>query len=132
MTLKFKHDILVRNNRIEQMQAEGCKIKYRVLTDEEYIQCLRQKLIEEAIEASTEEDINELKKEMSDVLEVIENFANAIGSNLEEILEYKKVKQNKIGSFNKKYFIEYLELEENNPKIKYFLDRPNKYPVIED
>ena len=46
MTLKFKHDILVRNNRIEQMQAEGCKIKYRVLTDEEYIQCLRQKLID--------------------------------------------------------------------------------------
>lgn len=132
MTLKFKHDILVRNNRIEQMQAEGCKIKYRVLTDEEYMQCLRQKLIEEATEASTEEDINELKKEMSDVLEVVENLANAIGSNLEEILEYKKVKQNKIGSFDKKYFIEYLELEENNPKIKYFLDRPNKYPVIED
>ena len=132
MTLKFKHDILVRNNRIEQMQAEGCKIKYRVLTDEEYIQCLRQKLIEEATETSTEENINELKKEMSDVLEVVENLANAIGSNLEEILEYKKVKQNKIDSFDKKYFIEYLELEENNPKIKYFLDRPNKYPVIED
>ena len=132
MTLKFKHNILVRNNRIEQMQAEGYKIKYRVLTDEEYIQCLRQKLIEEATEASTEKDTDELKKEMSDVLEVIENLANAIGSNLEEILGYKKIKQGKIGSFDKKYFIEYLELKEDNPKIKYFLDRPNKYPVIED
>lgn len=132
MTLKFKHDILVRNNRIEQMQAEGCKIKYRTLSNEEYIRCLREKLIEEATEASTEEDINELKKEMSDVLEVVENLAVAIGSNLNEILEYKKVKQNKIGSFDKKYFIEYLELEEDNPKIKYFLDRPNKYPIIED
>jgi predicted house-cleaning noncanonical NTP pyrophosphatase (MazG superfamily) len=57
--MKFKHNILVRNNRIEQMQAEGCKIKYRILTNEEYIQCLRQKLIEEATEASTEKDINE-------------------------------------------------------------------------
>lgn len=71
---RFKTDILFKNNRIEIMEDEGLFVKYSVLSDEEYLMELKKKIIEEAIEVMEAKDDKELKLEIADVLEVIENI----------------------------------------------------------
>ena len=41
MKRRFKTDILVRNNRIEQMEKLGLNVNYKVLSDEEYLKELK-------------------------------------------------------------------------------------------
>lgn len=45
MKRKFKTDILVRNNRIQQMQDQGIVVNYQILDDKQYICELKRKIV---------------------------------------------------------------------------------------
>ena len=62
MKRKFKTDILVRNNRIQQMQDQGIVVNYQILDDEQYICELKRKIVEEANEVAVADTIKAFKR----------------------------------------------------------------------
>ncbi|MDD2840658.1 MAG: nucleoside triphosphate pyrophosphohydrolase [Rickettsiales bacterium] len=136
MIRKFKTDILVRNNRIKMMEEHGVIVNYSILSDEEYIKGLKKKIIEEANEVATAPNLEELMGEIGDLLEVIEHIVDVHKLDKEKIQEYKKIKQEKVGKFDKKFKTHWVEIDDtNNPtdyykSAAYYLANPNKYPEI--
>ena len=128
---RFKTEILVRNNRVDIMEKQGIFVNYSVLSDDDYLRELKKKILEEANEVAEAEDDEELKLEIADVLEVVENILAVKNISLEEIQDLKIKKQNKIGKFDKKLKTYYVEMDDDNEALGYYLSRPNKYPEID-
>lgn len=64
----FNYNKLVRDKIVDNIKKKGVNdIKYKVLDDDEYLECLNKKLIEEANEFIENNDVEEL----GDVMEVI-------------------------------------------------------------
>ena len=129
MIKKFKTGILVRNNRVKLMQDAGIKVNYSILSDEEYLDELKKKIVEEANEVADSDSLDDLKSEIADVLEVIDHIIDITHL---DIQQYKIDKQKKVGKFDKKMKTHYLEIDEDNESIDYYLQRPKKYPLMED
>lgn len=128
---RFKTGILVRNNRVKLMEDSGLTVKYSVLSDEEYLHELKMKIIEEANEVAESGSIEELKSEIADVLEVIEHILDVSKLDLNEIQNLKSEKQIKIGKFDKRLKTVYIEMDEDNKDLNYYLSKPHKYPEID-
>ena len=73
----------------------------RILSDEDYIAALKQKLHEEVGEYLQDNTIEEL----ADIIEVVEALAENQGSSLREVMEFKQRKQSKNGAFRDKIFL---------------------------
>ena len=100
------------------------------MENDEYLLELKRKIVEESTEVCNTKTKEDLEEEIGDVLEVIEHIVEECNLDIKKINEIKKEKQNKIGKFDKKYKMNYVEMDEDNPAIKYYLDRPYKYPEI--
>lgn len=118
------------------MEEHGVIVNYSILSDEEYIKGLKKKIIEEANEVATAPNLEELMGEIGDLLEVIEHIVDVHKLDKEKIQEYKKIKQEKVGKFDKKFKTHWVEIDDtNNPtdyykSAAYYLANPNKYPEI--
>lgn len=133
MKRKFKTDILVRNNRIQQMQDQGIVVNYQILDDERYICELKRKIVEEANEVAVADTIEELSSEIGDVLEVIDHLIDVYKLDIDNIQKLKTDKQNRIGKFDKRYKTNFVEIDEDNEAINYYLKKKDKYPeIVED
>ena len=127
---RFRVGALVRNNRLPMMQAEGVHVDYDVLNNQEYALALKDKLLEEAQELSEAADIDSLKKELVDVLEVIEHLVAVHGFDKAELEAMKAQKQAKIGAFDQKIRINFVEMLDNHPDVDYYLENARKYSEI--
>ena len=133
MKRKFKTDILVRNNRIQQMQDQGIVVNYQILDDKQYICELKRKIVEEANEVAVADTIEELSSEIGDVLEVIDHLIDVYKLDIDNIQKLKTDKQNRIGKFDKRYKTNFVEIDEDNEAINYYLKKKDKYPeIVED
>ena len=133
MKRKFKTDILVRNNRIQQMRDQGIVVNYQILDDKQYICELKRKIVEEANEVAVADTIEELSSEIGDVLEVIDHLIDVYKLDINNIQKLKADKQNRIGKFDKKYKTNFVEIDEDNEAINYYLKKKDKYPeIVED
>lgn len=133
MKRKFKTDILVRNNRIQQMQDQGVVVNYQILDDKQYICELKRKIVEEANEVAVADTIEELSSEIGDVLEVIDHLIDVYKLDIDNIQKLKVDKQKRIGKFDKRYKTNFVEIDENNEAINYYLKKKDKYPeIVED
>ena len=133
MKRKFKTDILVRNNRIQQMQDQGIVVNYQILDDKQYICELKRKIVEEANEVAVADSIEELSSEIGDVLEVIDHLIDVYKLDIDNIQKLKTDKQNRIGKFDKRYKTNFVEIDEDNEAINYYLKKKDKYPeIVED
>ena len=74
----------------------------KVLDDEQYLQCLHEKLFEEANEFVEADD----KEELADLLEVVYVIAEAKQIDLNEVEKIRKDKQEKRGGFKNKIYLE--------------------------
>lgn len=86
----MKYDKLVRDRIIE------------IITDEEYREKLKEKLIEEAKEFCEAESI----EEMADVFEVITAWLAHKGWMIEEVVKVQQEKRDKRGGFEKRIVLE--------------------------
>lgn len=68
---------------------------------------------------------------MADLLEVIYSLAKATGISLEEIEKERLVKQKAKGGFDRKIYNPYVDIEEANPSIEYYLKKTDHYPLME-
>ena len=127
---KFIQNKLWRDKALEYSQLIGSKIHTKELSDEEYNDSLKDKLIEEAAEvkeASTNKDILE---EMADVLEVLDALCHLHGISKDDLETCKQKKFLERGGFYHRKFVTVAEHRPNSFGEKYCLEQPEKYPEI--
>jgi predicted house-cleaning noncanonical NTP pyrophosphatase (MazG superfamily) len=93
---------LVRDKIPDIIKASGSTPVTRTLNDEEYLDALRKKLVEEASEARD----NPIVEELADIKEVIMTISKVKGYTAEEIEEARLAKFKKRGGFDKRIFLE--------------------------
>jgi len=93
---------LVRDNIPEIMIKNGAIPVTRVLSDQEYLEELNKKLLEEVNEYLESEEVLEL----ADIEEVLLAILKVKGINKENFDELRIEKTNKRGAFDKKIFLE--------------------------
>ncbi len=93
---------LVRDRIPEIIEKDGRTCKTHILTDEEYIVALEEKLNEEVAEYQKDKNL----EEMADVLEVLQAICVARGYTLEDLEKLRSKKANDRGGFSKKIFLE--------------------------
>lgn len=129
-THKFELKKLVRDQIPNLLEKKNIKVSSRNLQGDEYLLALKEKLVEEAKEVLASNSKKDLCEELGDLMEVIDSLHNAIDLSYEEV-EAARIKKNASkGIFEKKIFIDYIEIEEGSEHLDYYLKRPNKYPEI--
>ena len=93
---------LVRDRIPEIIEQAGQTCSCSVLSDEEYLKMLDEKLNEELAEYQESKSMEEL----ADLLEVIRVVTFARGSSPEEVEEIRRQKAEKRGGFEKKILLE--------------------------
>lgn len=129
----FKNEILVRDKRIYFLENLGGILRTKKLPKEEIVKMLNQKLLEEAKElfdAIEEKDIKEIEKEFSDLQEVMEGLQSYLNLDNNKIKVTKEKRKKELGGYEEGAYIETIEIDEENPLIDYYLDRPEKYPQV--
>ncbi|AFZ43346.1 MazG nucleotide pyrophosphohydrolase [Halothece sp. PCC 7418] len=92
---------LVRDRVPEIIKNSGNQCETTILSDEDYQQALRQKLIEEAEEVTTASP-EELVKELADLYEVIDTLIITAELDKETILAQQKKRREERGGFQEK------------------------------
>lgn len=92
---------LVRDRIPEIIKGNGQECVTEILSDEEYIKSLDEKLREEMEEYQRDKSIDEL----ADLLEVVCSVTKARGWSIEELEEVRKNKSEKRGGFEKRIFL---------------------------
>jgi predicted house-cleaning noncanonical NTP pyrophosphatase (MazG superfamily) len=103
---------LVRDKTIEEIEADGRKANYRILAENELIEALGNKIVEEAEEvkeALKKGNLDEIKEELCDVSLVITYII--LSKNItNEMLQLKVMeKLGKRGGYEKRIFLESVE-----------------------
>lgn len=131
MTLKrFKVEKIIRDRLPEIMRNKGIVVSEQSLNDAEFIESLKDKLIEEANEIKCAVHRLDLIEEIGDLLEVIDSLCTVAGIKEEEVREKMTQKRIIKGGFDRKIYNHYVEIEETNPAIEYYLQRPDQYPSM--
>ena len=99
---------LVRDRIPEIIEQAGQVCSCSVLSDEDYLKMLDEKLNEELAEYQESKSMEEL----ADLLEVMRAVAAARGSSMEEVEKIRKEKAAKRGGFEKKILLEEVVEEE--------------------
>jgi len=126
----FKANKLIRDQVPNILRARGIVVYERVMEKEEFIQKLKDKLLEEAKEVGQAQNIEELLEELADVVEVIQTLSSATGLTMEEIEKMRIKKRQLKGGFEEKIFNSHIDINEDNPEIAYYLNKPTQYPQI--
>lgn len=93
---------LVRDKIPEIIENDGKTCTCSILSDEEYLKKLDEKLGEELAEYQESKSMEEL----ADLLEVMRAVAAARGSSIEEVEKIRQEKARKRGEFEKKILLE--------------------------
>ena len=127
---RFIFNKLIRDKLPDIMRKRNIDVFDYVMEQEEYIQELKRKLLEEAqevIDAKSESDIAE---EIADVFEVAYALADAYGINYDQIEQARLHKKELRGGFDGKVYSTYIEMDMHNKESAYYLARPEKYPEM--
>lgn len=96
---------LVRDKIPEIIEADGLTVETRTLEQGEYLDLLKQKLLEESREVIEASDKDEIAKELADVMEAVRSIAEAEGISMDEITETMEERAEKRGRFLNKTFL---------------------------
>ncbi|MHB9147033.1 MAG: pyrophosphohydrolase domain-containing protein [Candidatus Amoebophilus sp.] len=96
----------------------------------EYVERLKDKLLEEAQEVVGATSKASLQEELADLLEVIHAMCLAHKLPYEAIEATRHKKKAKKGGFETRIYSELVEMEIDNPSITYYLDNSDKYPEL--
>ena len=97
------YDKLVRDKIPDIIKKAGVEPVIRVAKDlEEYLVYLKKKVVEEAKELNQETNIEKLKKEIADVVEVLDNLISTLDLTWQDIDVVREEKNHQRGSFKDK------------------------------
>ena len=124
---------LARDKIVEQTEAEGGTVEYRVLEDPvEFLDALTQKIVEELEEVFSAENKEELIKELADVEEVLAAFKKLVNIDQKDIDAARAEKLKLKGGFTKRHYIETMTVPAGSRLYKYCKADPNKYPEVNE
>ena len=103
-TEKIIYNKLVRDKIPEIIEESGKACETEVLSNEEYLKMLDNKLDEELAEYHQEQNIEEL----ADLLEVLYATAKARGYSIEELEQMRVEKQKARGGFDKRLLLKHV------------------------
>ena len=89
----------MRDRIPEIIRADGCICTTAIMPEEEYIQALREKLVEEALEAAATSDIPMLINELADVYEVMDALMAQYDITPASVLAAKEQRRSERGGF---------------------------------
>lgn len=101
---------LVRDRIPEVIKNTGKRFSSRILTNEEYIQELKNKSFEELKEYISTKNDNDAIEELADLLEIIHALSIHHGASIEKVEEVRKMKAEKRGGYKERIFL--IEVED--------------------
>jgi len=130
MILRFRVDKLIRDRLPAIMRGQGLSVFDRRLGDAEFDARLRDKLVEEALEARSATSRAELIDELADLSEVMDALAQVNGVTKDEIEVRRLAKRAERGGFDERVYNAAVEGEADLPAVAYYLARPQQYPQV--
>ena len=132
MTKKYRFSFakLIRDKLPDIMRAKNINVLDYVMEQAEYVQELKQKLLEEAEEVVAAHSETDITEELADVFEVAYALANAYGVSPERIEHARLHKKEVRGGFEGRVYTTYVEMDADNEEKEYYLARPKKYPEM--
>ena len=106
--MRIEYNKLVRDRIPDIIRQDGRQCGVEVLGEGEFIQALRQKLVEEAQEAS-ECELDELVKELADLHEVIDSFMRAHKIDRDVVLAKQEERRVERGGFAQRLYLLWVE-----------------------
>ncbi|MBQ8475040.1 MAG: nucleoside triphosphate pyrophosphohydrolase [Clostridia bacterium] len=103
--MKRVYNKLVRDKIPEIIEKNGEKAITKILDNNEYWNSLLEKVKEELYEIETAENLDETKKELADLIEVVRAMAENKGFSLSEIIDEADEKVVKRGGFSDRIFL---------------------------
>lgn len=97
---------LVRDKIPEICLANGDTPITHILNEEEYLKCLKDKMMEEYQEILGAKTHEEALEECADLMELLFSYTTALGFKEEELLEARTRKKEKRGGFEKRIYLE--------------------------
>jgi len=125
---RFKLEKLVRDT--VNSGQKGLVFNKRKMEIKEFIEKLKDKLVEEAIEVKMAHTSDELVEEMGDLFEVMRTLVAAIGVTMEKVDDQRLKKREISGGFDGRYYAEFVDVEDDYDEIDYFLMQPDRYPEV--
>lgn len=99
--MKKYYNKLVRDRIPEIIRQQGRSCEIEIIPEEEFLQALSQKLVEEANEIAGASS-NELIVELADLLEVVDQLLEFSEIDRESVLEQQRRRQVERGGFSKR------------------------------
>jgi predicted house-cleaning noncanonical NTP pyrophosphatase (MazG superfamily) len=128
MILRFRVDKLIRDKLPAIMRDQGLQVFDRRLDDAEFNARLRDKLVEEALEARSAASRAEVIDELADLGEVMLALAQINGVTQHDIEARRLAKRAERGGFDNRVYNAAVEGDEGSPAVAYYLARPGQYP----
>ena len=100
---------LVRDKIPEIIKEQGKNPQTRRLKGDEYLDALKEKIVEEGREVRLAESIPEIMEELADIQEVTDTLLRLIGRTREELGAVQDEKRNRNGGFENRIIIDRLE-----------------------
>jgi len=123
---------LVRDQVLQRcLDDPKVKTQYRILDPVEFKKELITKIYEEAAEIPILTETNdEVLSEIADVQAIVDSLIEAYGYTKEDVVFAQNKKAAKNGSFEKRAYIEKVDLDETSEWAAYFRQSPDKYEEI--
>lgn len=121
---RFQVEKLIRDHLPTLLRAKGISLSEKALDPTEFLSKLKEKLLEEAQELTTASNAEELLEELADLVEVTQAIAKEAGVTMQQIEEKRIEKRRAKGGFDTKTYVRFVDIEENNPAISYYLSNP--------
>ncbi|HLX56560.1 MAG TPA: nucleoside triphosphate pyrophosphohydrolase [Ktedonobacteraceae bacterium] len=99
--MRKEYHKLVRDLIPEHIRMHGDACIIDTMSEEDYRQALREKLVEEAQEAC-EADVSQLAKELADLYEVIDTLMAVYDISLEQVRAIQERKRREVGGFEQR------------------------------
>lgn len=131
MTIKcFKVEKLIRDKIPALLESKGITVHAKAMEEQEFISKLKDKLLEQAKEVLEASNSDELCEELADVMEVVQALSKANGLSIQQIEQTRLKKREIKGGFENKIYNSSIQIEETNPSISYYLNKPQQYSEI--
>lgn len=133
ITTKYRYFVqnkLWRDKMPREAEKQGSVIHYKKLSDLEFDQELKLKLLEEAKEVKNTTSQQELIGELADVYEVVETLCALHNIDIHEIITTQMQKRAERGGFMERKYVTIAEHPDQSPLAQYCLADPQKYPEI--
>jgi predicted house-cleaning noncanonical NTP pyrophosphatase (MazG superfamily) len=128
--MRFRVEKLIRDKLPAIMRAQGLAVFDHRLDDDAFRASLRDKIVEEALEAQGALSRDDLLGELADLTEVILALAAAEGLTPADIETQRLAKRDERGGFDARVFNAAVEAEDGLPAADYYLARPSQYPRV--